>query len=145
MCILSIGMTKSKMIDLKNIWRDKDLSFELKLTIMTVLLWTTITYGAEGWTLKSEEKKKIQAAEMWCHRRLLNVTYKDRKTNESVLEDLGTERELFGQVVKKKTNLFWTTEQKKQPKFDQDLVQGKQEGKRGKCRPRMAYMDNVRQ
>ncbi len=69
---------------------------------MKVLVWTTVTYGAEGWTLKSEEKKEIQAAEMWFHRRLLNVTYKDRKTNVSVLQDLNTERQLFGQVVKRK-------------------------------------------
>ena len=67
---------------------------------MKVLVWTTVTYGAEGWTLKLEEKKRIQAAEMWFHRRLLNMTYKDRKTNVSVLKDLNTERELFGLVVK---------------------------------------------
>ena len=63
---------------------------------MKVLVWTTVTYGAEGWTPKSEEKKKIQAAEMWFHRRLLNVTYKDRKTTGSVLQNLDTSRELLG-------------------------------------------------
>ena len=52
-----IGMAKSKMLDLKNIWKDKDLSFNLKLKIMKVLVWTTVTYGAEGWTLKSEKKE----------------------------------------------------------------------------------------
>ena len=61
-----------------------------------------MTYGAEGWTLKSEERKKIQAAEMWFHRRLLNVTHKDRKTSVLILKDLNTERELFGLVVKRK-------------------------------------------
>ena len=140
-----IGMAKSKMIDLKNIWKDKDLSFKLKLKIMKVLVWTTITYGAEGWTLKSEEKKKIQAAEMWCHRRILNVTYKDRKTNKSVLEDLGTERELFGQVVKRKLNYFGHLSRKNNLNLTKSIVQGKPEGKRGQGRPRMAYMDNVRQ
>ena len=38
-----IGMAKSKMIDLKNIWKDKDLSYELKIKIMKVLVWTTMT------------------------------------------------------------------------------------------------------
>ena len=87
-----IGMAKSKMVDLKNIWKDKDLSYELKIKIMKVLVWTTMTYGAEGWTLWADEKKRIQAAEMWCYRRLLNVTHKDRRTNDSILSDLKTKR-----------------------------------------------------
>ena len=94
-------MAKRKMIDLRNIWKDKDLSFPLKLKIMKVLVWTTITYGAEGWTLRAEEKKKIQAAEMWCYRRLLNLSWKDKRTNKSILNELNIERELFGQVVKR--------------------------------------------
>ena len=60
-----IGMAKRKMIDLRNIWKDKDLSFPLKLKIMKILVMTTITYGAQGWTLRAEEEKKIQAAKMW--------------------------------------------------------------------------------
>ena len=45
---------------------------------MKTLVWTTIIYGAEGWTLRADEKKKIQAAEMWCYRRLANVTWKEK-------------------------------------------------------------------
>ena len=53
-----IAQAKSKMVDLDNIWKDKDLSISLKLKIMKVLVWTTVMYGAEGWTLRQEEKKK---------------------------------------------------------------------------------------
>ena len=82
----SIAQAKTKMISLKNIWKDKDLSYQLKMKIMKVLVWTTITYGAEGWSLKADDIKKIKAAEMWCYRRLLNVTFKDRRTNLSILD-----------------------------------------------------------
>ena len=140
-----IGIAKGKMLDLKNIWKDKNLSFRLKLKIMKVLVWTTVTYGAEGWTLKSEEKKRIQAAEMWLHRRLLNVTYKDRKTNVSVLKDLNTERELFGLVVKRKLSHFGHLSRKKNLNLTKCMVQGKPEGRRGQGRPRMAYIDNIKQ
>ena len=95
--------------------------------------------------MKSEEKKRIQAAEMWFHRRLLNVTYKDRRTNVSILEELDTERELFGQVVKRKLTYFGHLSRKKNLNLTKCIVQGKPEGKRGQGRPRMAYMDNVRQ
>ena len=46
------------MIDLENIWRDRDLSTALKIRIMKVLVWTTVNYCVEGWTLRAEEKEK---------------------------------------------------------------------------------------
>ena len=140
-----IAMGKSKMVDLKNIWKDKDLSYELKLKIMKVLVWTVMTYGAEGWTLRSDEMKRIQAAEMWCYRRLLNVTYKDRRTNVSILKDLNTNRQLYGIVVKRKMSYFGHMSRKKNLNLTKTIVQGKPEGKRGKGRPRTAYVDNIKQ
>ena len=83
-----IGMAKSRMIDLGNIWKDKDLSISLKLKILKVLVWATVIYGAEGWTLKKEEKKKIQFAEFWFYRILLNVTWHHRRTNQRILDEL---------------------------------------------------------
>ena len=60
---------------------------------MKVLVWTTITYGAEGWSLKADDIKKIKAPEMWCLRRVLNNTFKDRRTNMCVfIWDRGGQR-----------------------------------------------------
>ena len=112
---------------------------------MKVLVWTVMTYGAEGWTLRSEEMKRIQAAEMWCYRRLLNVTYKDRRTNVSILEDLNTNRQLYGIVVKRKMSYFGHMSRKKNLNLTKTIVQGKPEGKRGKGRPQTAYIDNIKQ
>ena len=140
-----IAMGKSKMVDLKNIWRDKDLSFELKIKIMKVLVWTVMTYGAEGWTLRTDEKNRIHAAEMWCYRHLLNVTHKERRTNASILEELNTDRQLYGIVVKRKLSYFGHMSRKKNLNLTKTIVQGKPEGKRGKGRPRTTYIDNVKQ
>ena len=46
-----IARAKAKMLELENIWKDKDLSVPLKIKIMKVLVWTTLNYGAEVWTL----------------------------------------------------------------------------------------------
>ena len=139
-----IAQAKTKMVSLKNIWKDKDLSPNLKIKIMKTLVWTTITYGAEGWTLKSEEKKRIQAAEMFCYRKLMHVSLKDRKKNINILTELNTERELFGAIVKRKMTYFGHMARNKNCSITKDIIQGKIEGKRKKGRPRMAYMDNVR-
>ena len=45
--------------------------------------------------LRAVEKKKVQAAEIWCYRRLLNVSWKDKRTNKSILNELNIERELL--------------------------------------------------
>ena len=77
------------------------MGLHLKMKIMKTLVWTTITYGAEGWTLKVEEKKRIQASEMFCYKRLLHISWKDRIKNSDILNRLNTKRELFGNVVKR--------------------------------------------
>ena len=48
--------------------------------------------NAERWTLRAKEKKKIQAVEMWCYRRLLNILSKDKRTNKSILNELNIEK-----------------------------------------------------
>ena len=73
---------------------------------MKTLVWTTITYGAEGQTLKSEERKCIQAAELLYYRRLMHVSWKDMKKNTDILTELNTKHELFGAKVKRKRIYF---------------------------------------
>ncbi|GFN78854.1 endonuclease-reverse transcriptase [Plakobranchus ocellatus] len=66
-----IGMAKKRMQDLVNIWKDKTITLQLKIKIMKTLVWTVMTYGAEGWTIKKKQEKKINSTEMWFYRRLL--------------------------------------------------------------------------
>ena len=140
-----IARAKSKMIDLQNIWKDKDLSMSLKLRIMKVLVWTTLNYGAEGWTLKAEDRKKIMSAEMWMYQRMLNLTWRDKRTHVSILDQLKVKRELFGNIVKRKLTFFGHIMRSKNNRLVPDIIQGKIEGRRGRGRPRICYIDNVRQ
>ena len=132
------------MVELENIWRDRDLSKELKIRLMKVLVWTTINYGAEGWTLRAEEKKKIQSAEMWLYQRLLNITWKDKRTHNSILEELKVKRELFGSIVKRKLTFFGHTIRNNKCRLVSDIIQGKIEGRRGRGRPRICFFDNIK-
>ena len=140
-----IARAKSKMVELDNIWRDKDLSNALKIRLMKVLVWTTINYGAEGWTLRADEKKKIQSAEMWLYQRLLNITWKDKRTHNSILEELKVKRELFGSIVKRKLTFFGHTIRNNKCRLVPDIIQGKIEGRRGRGRPKICFNDNIKQ
>ena len=140
-----IARAKGRMIELENIWRDKDLSVKLKIKIMKVLVWTTLNYGAEGWTLKAEERRKIMSTEMWLYQRMLNLTWKDRRTHVSILNQLNVKRELFGNIVKRKLTFFGHAIRNNNTRLIPDIIEGKIEGRRGRGRPKISYMDNIKQ
>ena len=85
-------MARSTLMNTKHIWSDRDVSRCTKIRLLQALIWSIATYGAETWILKRNDEKKIEAFEMWCYRRLLRVSYREHRTNEWVLQKLGTER-----------------------------------------------------
>ena len=69
---------------LKVIWRDKNISLASKVKLMRTLILSTFLYACESWTLTAEIDRRIQALEMRCYRKLLNITYKDHVAIEEV-------------------------------------------------------------
>ena len=53
-------------------------------------IWPVITYGAEGCTLKKDDERRLEAAEMWCYRRMLRISWTEKRTNKSILDELQT-------------------------------------------------------
>lgn len=83
-----IAMAKRKMIELNNIWKDRSIPTVLKVQLLKGLIWPVMLYGCEAWTLRTDELNKINAAELWFYRRLLRVSWTDKRTNESILSEL---------------------------------------------------------
>ena len=52
-------------------------------------------YGCETWTIGEAERKILEAFEMWCYRRMMNIKWMDKITNEEVLEIIGERRTLW--------------------------------------------------
>ena len=75
---------------------DKNLTMDLKVKLVRALVWSALIYGAEAWTLFKSDENRIMAAEMRMRRRLLNVSWKEKRTNASILSELDVKRELFG-------------------------------------------------
>ena len=63
-------------------------------------------YGCESWTVKKVEHRKIDAFELWCWRRLLRVPWTARRSNQSILKEIGPGCSLEGLVVKLKLQYF---------------------------------------
>ena len=82
---------------------------------------------------------------MWLYQRLLNITWKDKRSHNSILSELGIKRELYGNIVKRKLTFFGHTIRNNKCRLVPDIIEGKIEGRRGRGRPRICYMDNIKQ
>ena len=138
-----IAMAKNKMLQLNNIWKDHSLPIHLKMKLLECLVWPVMLYGCETWTQKKEDNKRIEAAEMWFYRRLLRVSWKDKKTNESILEELGTSRRLLSLVSKRKLKYAGHAIRNEKTSLMKIALQGKTEGKRKRGRPAATLMSNL--
>ena len=112
---------------------------------MKCLVWTIMTYGAEGWTLKKGNVRKIHSAEMWFYRRLLRIRWKEKRTDKSILQELNTERELLKTILEKKLTVFDHICRSKRCSLMKEAIQGKVEGKRKRGRPRISYQGNIKE
>ena len=78
-----IAQTTAALSRLKIRWGgDKNISLASKVKLMRTHL--IFLYASESWTLTAEIERRIQALEMRCYRRLLNISYTDHVTNEEV-------------------------------------------------------------
>ena len=68
-------MAKKRMLDLVPILKDRGIKKDLKMKLVRSLVWTVLTYGAEGWTLKKADEKRIESAELWIYRRMLRISW----------------------------------------------------------------------
>ena len=98
--------------------------------------------GCESCTIKKAERRRIDAFEMWCWRRLLKVPWTARRSNQSILKEISPEYSLEGLMLKLKLQYFgylmWRTDS-----FEKTLMLGKIEGRRRRGRQRMRWLDGI--
>ena len=70
------------------------------------MVFLVVTYGCESWTIKKAEHRRIDAFELWCWRRLLRVPWTARRSNQSILKEIGSEYSLEGLMLKLKLQSF---------------------------------------
>ena len=63
-------------------------------------------YGCESWTVKKAERRRIDAFELWCCRRLLRVPWTARRSNQSILKETNPGISLEGMMLKLKLQYF---------------------------------------
>ena len=95
-----------------------------------------------SWTIKKAERRRIDAFELWCWRRLLRVPWTAWRSNQSILKEISTEYSLEGLMLKLKLQYFGHLMQKTDS-LEKTLMLGRIEGKRRKGQQRMRWLDGI--
>ena len=101
-----------------------------------------VMYRCESWTIKKAERRRIDAFELWCWRRLLRVPWTARRSNQSILKEISPEYSLEALMLKLKLQYFGHLIQRTDS-FEKTLTLGKTEGGRGRGWLRMRWLDGI--
>ena len=66
------------------------------------MVFPVVMYGCESWTVKKAERRRIDAFELWCRRRLLRVPWTARRSNQSIPKEISPGISLEGMMLKLK-------------------------------------------
>ena len=104
-----ISQTTAALSRLKIIWREKNISLASKVKLMRNVILSTFLYACESWTVTAEIERRIQALEMRCYRRLINISYKAHVTNKEVRNRIQNGTGVYDDLLTmvKKRKLRW--------------------------------------
>ena len=94
------------MTNLDSIFKSRDITWPTKVHLVKAVVFPVVMYGCESWMVKKTERRKIDAFELWCWRRLLRVPWTARRSNQSILKEMGFGCSLEGLMLKLKLQYF---------------------------------------
>ena len=94
------------MINLDSILKSRDITLPAKVRLLKAMVFPIVMYGCESWTIKKAERRRIDAFELWCWRRLLRVPWTARRSNQSIPFRIGLRYSLKGLMLKLKLQYF---------------------------------------
>ena len=94
------------MTNLDSILKSRDITVQTKVHLVKVMVFIVVMNGCESWTIKKAERRRIDAFELWCWRRLLRVPQTARRSNQSILKEIIPEYSLEGLMLSLKLQFF---------------------------------------
>ena len=113
-----------------------------KVHLVKAMVFPVVMYGCESWTVKKAERRRIDAFELWCWRRLLRVPWTARRFNQSTLKEISPEYSLEGLLLKLKLQYFGHLIQRADS-LEKISMLRKVEGRRRRGQQRMSWLDGI--
>ena len=94
------------MTNLDSIFKSRDSTLPTKVHLVKAMVFPVIMYGCESRTVKKAERRRTDAFELWCWRRVLRVPWTARRSNQSILKEISPGISLEGMMLKLKLQFF---------------------------------------
>ena len=98
-CLL---LGRKAMANLDNVLKRRDITLPTKIRMVKAMVFPVVMYGCESWTVKKAERRRIDAFELWCWRRLLRDLWTARRSNQSILKEINPANSFEGLMLKLK-------------------------------------------
>ena len=128
--------------NLDSILKSRDITLSTKVRLVKAMVFPVVMYGCESWTIKKIEYRRIDAFELWCWRRLLRVPWTARRSNQSILKEVGPRCSLEGRMLKLKLQYFGHLMQRVDS-LEKTLILGGIGGRRRRGWQRMRCLDGI--
>ena len=94
------------MTNLDSIFKSRDITLPTNVRLVKAMVFPVVMYGCKSWTVNKAERRRIDAFELWCWRRLLRVLWTARRSSQSILKEISPGISLEGMMLKLKPQHF---------------------------------------
>ncbi|KAA3669964.1 uncharacterized protein DEA37_0012425 [Paragonimus westermani] len=133
---------RKAMISLDKVLKSRDISKQTKIRIVKAMVFPVVTYGSESWTIKKADRRKIDAFELWCWRKILRTPWTAKKTNKSILSEINPDCSLEASMLRLKLKYFGHI-MRKEDSLEKSVMLGKVEGSRKRGRQKTKWIDII--
>ena len=130
------------MTNLDSIFKTRDITLPTKVRLVKTMVFPVVMCGCESWTVKKAERRRINAFELWCWRRLLRVPWTARRSNQSILKEMSLGISLEGVMLKLKLQYFGHL-MRRVDSLEKSLMLGGIGGRRRRGQQRMRWLDGI--
>ena len=138
-CLL---LGRKVVTNLDSIFKSRDITLPTKVCLVKAMVFPVVMYGCESWTAKKAERRRIDAFELWCWRRLLRVLCTARWSNQSILKEISPGCSLEGMMLKLKLQYFGHL-MRRVDSLEKTLMLGGIGGWRRRGQQRMRWLDGI--
>ena len=128
------------MTDLDSILKSRDITLPRKVRLVKAMVFPVVMYGCESWTVKKAERRRIDAFELWCWRRLLRVSWTARRSNQSILKEISPGISLEGMMLKLQ---YFGHLMRSVDSLEKTVMLGRTGGRRRRGQQRMRWLDGI--
>ena len=122
--------------------KSRDITLPTKVRLVKAMVFPVVMYECESWTVKKPERRRIDAFELWCWRRLLRLPWTARRSNQSILKEISLGISLEGMMLKLKLQYFGHL-MRRVDSLEKTLMLGAIGGRRKRGRQRMRWLDGI--